>query len=531
MIKWTLTFLAFLLVAAFIVAPGALMLGSSVWGDGGLTLEHFRAAYGKAYQADLLWNTIWISLLTTVFCGAVSLPMAVILGRSDVPFRRGLSALAMLPFVLPPYLIALNWVFLIGSNAFARRILEVIFGKGDRATPLEGIAGVSFLMALCYFPMVFLLTQSALQWVSAEAEEAGRFSLSRWGVFRRITMRLALPSFAMAMLFVTVIAMSCFDVPAFLSVNVYSIQILSEFTSSYQPRQAAALAVPLVAVSMALVLVIRSYLSRKAYGAETEANEKPLFIFGRWNRLVSLFPILVVGLTAILPFYTFATVAEEWSSMDAMARNMGQSFMIGVQTSAVAGLIMSAAGLVVAYWSLRARSGWVRWGIDLSYLTALALPPTLVGIGLIQLYNWPGRMQLYFYNTYWMIVVASFARFLPFAVLILRSAMRKVSMSGDEAADCCGLTWWQKFWNIYVLRLRVPLFNAFVVTGLFALGELPTTQLVAPAGGTTLPIRVFTILHYGQDKLLAAMALAMMAVAGLVFLFYFLVTNRKLELI
>ncbi|MFC1587789.1 ABC transporter permease [Planctomycetota bacterium] len=528
-IKWTLCLLAFAVAIAFILLPVIAMVGGTLWSDGGLNLQIFSKVFGKSYQKTLLINTLSVSTLATLMAGTFALVLAVLLGRTDIPFRRLLSTLALLPVVIPPYILALTWVFLIGNNGMLVGPVKALLGIDENPFFLYGRIGSAFIMAMSYFPLIFLLTQAALQWVDGNAEEAGRFSLSRWGVFRHITLRWIMPTFLVGLLFVFVITLMTFDIPAFLQVNVYAIQIMSEFNYTYDYKTAMALAMPLVGVGILLVVVIRTFLVKKTFSTESGDNDKPLFEFGRFNRAAALLPMVFVGISSVLPFYVLIKMSGSWQTYEVLFRSAGGNFLIGLQTAAVAALIMCAVGIILAYWSLRASPGW-RWLVDISYLAAFALPPTLVGVGLIAVYNHVGYWQ-YFYRSYWIIVAADIARFLPFSVLILRSAMRKIPRSSDEAADCCGLGWAHKFYYVYLLQMKRPLLNAFVICLLFSLGELAAVQMVAPPGGTTLPMRMFTILHYGQDHLVAAMAVMMMIFAAVLFFMYYLFTSRRPELL
>ena len=82
-------------------------------------------------------------------------------------------------------------------------------------------------------------------------------------------------------------------------------------------------------------------------------------------------------------------------------------------------------------------------------------------------------------------------------------------------------------WHVELPLIRTSILNAFLIGFVFSMGELAASQLVAPPGYQTLPIRMFTILHYGQDHLVAAMVILIMVFAVLLFTLYGLATQRR----
>ena len=85
------------------------------------------------------------------------------------------------------------------------------------------------------------------------------------------------------------------------------------------------------------------------------------------------------------------------------------------------------------------------------------------------------------------IVVAYLARFVPVAALILAAAVRQTPTSLEEAAEVAGASWPRAFARIVFPQITVAAAAAFVVSFIFAFGELGATVLVAPPGESTLP--------------------------------------------
>ena len=144
----------------------------------------------------------------------------------------------------------------------------------------------------------------------------------------------------------------------------------------------------------------------------------------------------------------------------------------------------------------------------------LALPGSLVGVGLIATWNRSFLPQVY--GSLAMPVLAGVARFAPFAAMVVFAQERRVDPDLVDAARVhqrSALDGW--------LRVRLPLLlpglvAAACVAFVLALGELPATVIVMPPGVQTLTLRIYNYMHYGASDAVAALCLAMTVVVVLV---------------
>jgi iron(III) transport system permease protein len=148
---------------------------------------------------------------------------------------------------------------------------------------------------------------------------------------------------------------------------------------------------------------------------------------------------------------------------------------------------------------------------DILFVVAFAVPSTLVGVGLIALWNRPGPVGAV-YGTEAMFVLGYLARFVPVAALALAATMRYVPVSQEEAAVVSGAGWFRTVTRIVLPQIRLGLLTTWVIAFVLAFGELGISILVAPPGESTLPIRVYTIIANTPASHVAALALLQTAV-------------------
>jgi iron(III) transport system permease protein len=140
-----------------------------------------------------------------------------------------------------------------------------------------------------------------------------------------------------------------------------------------------------------------------------------------------------------------------------------------------------------------------------------AVPSTIVGIGLIGLWNRPGLAGA-LYGTNVMLLLVYLARFLPVAVLGLAATLRQVDVSQEEAAAVAGAGWLRTMGHIVLPQTVLGIFAAWCVVFVLAFGELGASILVAPPGESTLPIRIYTLIANTSPAHVAALALLQSAV-------------------
>jgi iron(III) transport system permease protein len=149
--------------------------------------------------------------------------------------------------------------------------------------------------------------------------------------------------------------------------------------------------------------------------------------------------------------------------------------------------------------------------VDVVLVVLFALPSTVVGVGLIGLWNRSGLVGIV-YGTDAMILLAYLARFVPVAALVLAASVRLVPLSQEEAAAVNGAGWLRTMRHIVLPQIGLALIAVWVVAFILTFGELGATILVAPPGEATLPIRIYTIIANTPTSHVALLALLQTAV-------------------
>src|SRR3984893_1826959 len=186
------------------------------------TLNNYRTAYASADTARLFANSLQFALGSALLAFSLGTLLAWINERTDTPFKVLFFALTLVPLIIPGILFTVSWIFL-GSPkiGIVNLVLQRVFATDTVFINIYSIPGMIWVDGLHYSPMAFLLMTAAFRAMDPALEESALMSgatLPR--ILWRITLRLATPATAAALLILFVRALESFEVPALLGLPV-----------------------------------------------------------------------------------------------------------------------------------------------------------------------------------------------------------------------------------------------------------------------------------------------------------------------
>jgi iron(III) transport system permease protein len=467
--------------------------------------EAFSVLALDARQRRLLFNTLVLGSGTAFLSTVIGAPMGFVLAR--IPMRHiTLVRLALsAPVLLPPYIAGLAWTFVAGTGGW----LSALAGRELPLAWSHSMPAAVGVLSLVLYPVSMLATEVAMRRIDGRLEEAALVVAPRRRVLRRITVPLSAPGILAAALLIFVLAVSEFGVPGLLQVRVYTTEVFTAFAALYDFSRAVVLSAPLlllcvgVAIAAALLLGDRLVTPRRAIGTNPVQ-------FDDWRRPATAVSMILISVALVLPLAILAEQALGARSLPGLLADAGAAMLNSLRLAAIGAtaVVVVAVGLGYA----RARTpGWLGRGMDVIWIVLFAVPSTIVGVGLIGLWNRPGLLGL-LYGTDGMLILGYLARFIPVTALALAAAIRYVPLSHEEAAAVTGAGWLRTMWRIVLPQTRVGLAAAWVIAFVLVFGELGVSILVAPPGEATLPIRVYTIIANTPSSHVAALALFQTAV-------------------
>jgi iron(III) transport system permease protein len=520
--------LAVTLFVLFCVVPVVYMFVVSLTdAAGSFTLNNYRQLLTEPRQRGLLLTSIVLGGGAASFATVLGAPLGLLFARSRLPAKRFLRIALILPMVVPPYIIALAWVLLTGPvGPFAR-----VAGRDFLSDWTYSLTGAVVVLGFAFYPLSMLATEAAARRVDARLEESALLAANPRRVLWRITLPLIGPTVAAAGLIVFVLALSEFGVPALLRVRVFTTEAFTAFAAFYDFGAGVAQCAPLLVVALIVSVVIRFIIGEQLLVTTRSLQLGLPLTFSRPFRTAILIGIaVVICASTLLPLVALLFETTGINRIASAVSTSGHAIANSLWLAFAGATLIVALAVVLGYGRARARSR-VRMFFDPTLILLFAVPSTVVGIGIIGLWNRDGIMGQV-YSSQWIIVVVYIARFSPVAALMLAAGIRQISTSSEHAAEIAGASWTRTFGGIILPQLRTSLVATWVVSFIFCFGELGATILVAPPGESTLPVRVYTLIANTPSSEVASLALMQVWITTvpLVLLSVFLRTTRGRKL-
>jgi iron(III) transport system permease protein len=234
-----------------------------------------------------------------------------------------------------------------------------------------------------------------------------------------------------------------------------------------------------------------------------------VFRLARWRIPLCFLVTGTLAMALVIPILVLLREAAATSIVVA-ALSAWPSIRLSLVVSVIGATLVVLVGAALGYARARASSRVGRLA-DATWVVLFAVPSTITGVALIGLWNRPSLPGLV-YGTLGMLVLVYLARFVPMAALIMAAGVRQVPVSQEEAAAVSGAGWPRTMRVVVVPQIGRALAATWVVAFVFAFGELGASVLVSPAGESTLPIRIYTLIANSPSSAVAALALLQIAV-------------------
>ena len=356
------------------------------------------ANYGRTYRSTL-FDTLLMGLLTATAGTVVGFIFAYATVRCNIPGKKIVHLLALVPTVSPPFAVAIAMIQLFGRSGLITKQL-----LGIKVTPgmndIYGLDGLVIVQTLTFFSVAYLMLRSMMERLDSSMEEAAEtLGASRFYIFRTVTLPLLTPGIASSFMLLFVESLADLGNPQFISgqKTVLSSQIYMAIIGEFNYQKASALSLVLLIPTLIVYIFQRYYLTKKSYVSVTGKptvgrvyEKSPIIrrIFAVFVYFVCFF-ILLVYVTVIASSFVknwgvnYTPSLNNWSKM--FARGL-EAILDTTFLSLYATPIAALLGMIIAY--LVVRKKFVGKDIlDFGSNIGGAVPGTIVGMGFILIFN------------------------------------------------------------------------------------------------------------------------------------------------
>ena len=499
-----LTTAVVLFFGVFFLFPVVMVIGEAfVDKEGGFTSAYVVQVFANPVYLEGLWNALLLGVTSTIAALLIAFPLALFTHRYRFPLKGPLSALILVPLVLPPFVGAVGVKQMLGVKGALNALLEKL-GMMDPAAPTDWLGegrfwGIVIMNALHLYPILYMNIAASLAHLDPAMEEAAQnLGCSPWRRLRRITMPLTMPGIFAGGAIVFIWSFTELGVPLVFDYSrVASVQIydgLKDLESN--PFPYALVAVMLV-ISSAVFLLSKAFLGRSRLGTAPRPKGRQaekVLRGGKGWLLTALF--LGVFLFASLPHLgvILLSVATDWYGTILPEQLTGAHYdeALGhpLVVPSIQNSLLYASGAMVVDLLLGLAIAWVivrstirgRALLDALVMLPLAVPGLVLAFGYLALAQ-EGRAFSFLVgangNPVILLVIAYAVRRLPYVVRAAVAGLQQSNVTLEEAALSLGATPMRMMRRIALPLLSANLLAGGILAFAFAMLEVSDSLILA----------------------------------------------------
>lgn len=476
---------------------------------------------GQIYTYTPLKHSLTVAFGATFLALLIGGLLAWLVVRTDMPGRKLINQLAVIPYIMPSWTLAQAWLVLFKNRLSGGTpgVFEFLIGQPPPNWLSYGPVPIIICSALHYYTFFFLFVSAALMSIDSNLEEAGDLmGASRSRILRKITFPLVLPAILSGVIMTFSKVLGTFGGPNLLGtpVNYYVLATMLRGSLGIGDKADAFV----LAITLILFAVVTIYLNQRLVGTrrsyETIGGRgfvAQLSKLGSAKRILLILTVIFQVLVIALPLglliyssvmlidgnYSFSNLTlQHWIGKAGTIYNHGEPGVLrnpiifktawnSIRLALFTAFFTALLGVILGYSIVKGR------GTRLSKLVEqLAyIPYVIPGIafGAVYIAMFARKLGPFppLYGTFALLVIVSVSKHLPYSSRTGVSSMMQVGRELEEAAQVAGANPWQRFKRIIFPLTTSGFTSGFLLTFITTMRELsliillvtPATQLLA----------------------------------------------------
>ncbi|MGB9709470.1 MAG: ABC transporter permease [Infirmifilum sp.] len=488
-------------------------------------------------------NSIYVTIITTIFTTIVGVPYAYFLHRYRIPGKSVILPLTFMPTMVPPFVGALSIIFLLGRFGTLNLLLLEAKIIDRPINFIYGLHGVILVQVLTLFPWIAINVYNSLLKLDRTLEEAAE-SLGAAPLRRFITVTLPglMPGLITGLFMVASFSFTDYATPIVL--GQYQLLAPQAFVNIQQAidesrvRTGAYMVFFMLMIVLALFFVTKRYLTTKEYASlrlPRPVEEIPLR--GVAAKLRAMYIYLMITLALLPHAYVFIiSFSKVWSftpfptvySLENFQTILSRSTpFINTALYAITGtLICFLTGMFGAYLVVRTRHPLNDF-IDAS-LSMMFIVPGIV-IGTSYLFAFKKDIPLAgLLGSVWIIMPLMLAtRRISYTLRYSYASYLQIRKTLEEAAYVLGETPSRAFLKIVVPNAIYGILAGTIFSFIEIVNELTASLFLYRPGWETITIQMFVAITAGELNIAAAYAVILFLASALLAVLAMRLASRK----
>ena len=487
----------------------------------GISLDNYKDIFSNVGYLDALKNSLLLGFLVTSLVIIVCIPLAYGIARTKMPFKKTISALCMIPLIVPTFISAYAFIIMFGRAGWVTQIYNLLGGEGMLLNPYS-MTGVALVQVFFFFPYALWPLVAAFKVSDVSLEEASlNLGAKNWFTFIFVTFPLALPGIISSALLIFTVSFSDFGTPIVLApkeLNLLVVEAYREISGFFNWGGAAILTVVMVVVAAFFFWLQHLFTKGKNYGSisgkpkQQKLNDNKLL-----NRALSAYSLFIVAVPILamlsILLQSFATTWGKDLLPNGYTLDHYKTIFTSSMGNITNSLVLASGALVlsiiiatfVSYFVVRQNSS----RLDFMASVPLVIPGIAFGIALIQTFN---VAPLHLTGTAVLLIIAYTIRRLPYMVRSTMGAMRAIKQDIEEAAINLGAS---------PLTAAITIIGPLMVPGIAAgsilvfvtvIKETSVSILLAPPEWAPMSLAIFQNILRAEYYSAAAMSIVLVVI-------------------
>ena len=471
---------------------------------GDFTLFYWKYLLASPLTETILWEPLLNSLLIGFFVTVISVPLGAVMAwlmvRTDIPGKKLLGMLIIVPYMIPSWCKALSWLSVFRNSTSGS--LGLLTGMGV-AVPdwlAYGPFAIICVMTMHYYAFSYIMVSGSLRSVNSELEEMGEIQgANKVQILKSITLPLVLPSILSAAIMTISKSLGSYGVAANLGnrISYYVLATRMESFISDSPKGVGfAMSIIMILLASGTIFANQRMIGvRKSYatigGKGTRSN---LMHIGKVKYALLIFLAVFLFVAMVMP--TFVLVMESFQirtgagygldnltlyawigtlenaplesyPYDGIFRNPEFLRALGntVKLSIIASILTAVCGQFLGYISTRGRGKWYGRATEQMVFIPYLMPGVAFSAIYFAMFSQPrlGGLIPSLYGTFTLILLVSVVKHFPFASRSGSANMMQISVELEEAADIAGASFWRRIGSIIIPLAKNGFISGFML--------------------------------------------------------------------
>lgn len=435
-----------ILFAAFLLIPMIFIVGKSVVGNEGFTLEFYKAVFGGREFAGIFGRSVGIAMASAVITTVLAFILAYSIHFTNIhPFaKKGIYKLAVMPMLLPTITYGFAIIYSLGKQGLLTRLF------GRQLFDIYGMSGLMIGYVLYTLPISFLLINNTMGYIDKKFLVVSRvMGDGAVRTFFQTILRPLMGTLAASVIQSFFLSFTDFGIPASVGgrTEVIAGRLYNEMLGSVPNFNRGAVVAIMMLLPSVISILILGYLDkfniRYSKVSDIEMKKSPVrdIACGLMSFAILLCITAIFAVIIIVPFIDewpyrvnftlshFSAVFED-AALSMVVRN---SVITAVLTALFGSLVVYGGALVTARSRISPKCKKV---IESVALVTNTIPGMVLGIAFLLTFSGTSLQ-----NTMAIIIFCNIIHFFSTPYLMMKSSLEKMNSSWETTARLMGDSW------------------------------------------------------------------------------------------